>query len=405
MKILIISQYFPPEIGAGSRRAFETANILSNLGHEISLITSFPNYLINKSIKKYEGKIFLTENIHGIKIYRCYVYSAFGQTSLYNRFISFLSFMLSSIFCGLILQKYDIIIATSPPLSIGVTGLVLSIFKKTKLVFEVRDIYPKSAISMGVIKNRFLIKILMNIEKAIYNRSELIVGVTDGIYQYLTCINYGKKSFLLTNGIDSSFINNVDHNIDNSLLSKFSDKFILLNIGILGRIHSLETMIYALSRIKVKEIVLVFIGDGAEKGKLKELVNRLKLVNVFFIQSQDSHFIPQIISNSDICLSTVRNIDLTKGTLPVKIFEYMACGKPIVAAIHGEAGKMIKKAKCGIIVEPENSKEMAEGILELYYNKDLRKKMANNGREYVNKHFLRENLIAEYEKKLLTLIP
>ncbi len=403
MKILIVSQYFPPEIGAGSTRVYETAKLLRKFGNEVSVLTAFPNYMLDEPVEKYKDKFSYFEEIDGIKIYRSYIYLSFKKQSLFIRFCGFLSFMISSIIKGIKLKNFDVIIATSPPFSIGISGLMISRIKGSKLVFEVRDLYPDSAVELGIVNNSFLIKILKKAEKIIYSRSNLIVALTKGIYNHFKILGFEPKSILITNGVDKSFFNNYE---DYGVTSNFDikNKFILLNIGILGRIHSLETILDSFYLIKEKDIFLFFIGDGVEEENLKLKAKNLKLKNMLFIKSQKRENIRGLISKSDVCLATTKKIGLTRGTLPVKIFEYMACEKPVIAAVHGEVADLIKKAKAGIVVEPENSELMADAILTLYNNPDLRKEMGRNGRDFVMKNYSREKIVELFEKELKKLI-
>ena len=393
MKILFLTQYFPPEVGAAASRAFETVKHFRNLGHDVTVLTTFPNYLLSKPIEKYKGKIDYYEQIDEIKIYRSYIYSNFNK-SLIGRFFTFLSFMFSSIIKSICLPNHDVIIASSPPFSIGISGFIISKIKCNKFIFEVRDLYPDSAIELGIIKNKLLIKILRKIENFLYKKSHMLVALTKGILCHFQKLGHKKKSILITNGVDTELFSKTKPKGPNIRLEK--NCFIIINVGILGRIHSLETLLKAIALTGKDDIFTYFIGDGVEKEKLQKLVSELSLKNVYFLTNQKKEHIPYLISQSDLCIATTKKLDLTKGTLPVKIFEYMACGKPILAAVHGEAEHLITEAKAGIVVEPENYKQMAKEILKFYNNPALLKKMGENGKKFVFYNYSREKLVAAY---------
>jgi len=391
MKILFLTQYFPPEIGAASTRVFETAKYLKAIGHDISVLTTFPNYLMSKPIAKYMGRIYYCETFKGIKVYRSYTYTNLKK-SLLGQFFAFSGFMLSSIFISIHLEPCDVLIATSPPFSVGISGLIISKLKRAKFVFEVRDLYPETAVQLGILKNTILINILRAVEHFLYSKADLLVALTNGILNYLKQLGNGDKSILITNGVNMDFCSQRSDNMPDIKINK-GNKLVLLNVGILGRVHSLETIIDALVLLNNKDIVLYFVGGGVEEAKLKSKVRESKLKNVLFLENQKREHIPYFISKSDICLATTKKLKLTKGTLPVKVFEYMACGKPLVAAVHGEAADLIKTAKAGLIVEPENAKEMADAIVKLYQNPGLRRKMGKNGKSFVTQYYMREKLV------------
>lgn len=401
MDILLLTQYFPPELGAASSRAYDTAKYLKKFGHNISVLTAFPNYQLFKPIKKYKNKIVYFEEIDGIRIYRSYIYSS-SKKSLMARFLGFLTFMISSIMAGLFIKNFEIVIASSPPFSIGISGFIISKFKKAKMVFEVRDLYPDSAIELGVLKNIFLIKLLRMAENYLYCKADLLVGLTKGIVNHFKYFGHSEKSVLITNGVNIELFSSKSE-YKNSVITKMNGGIILINVGILGRMHSLETILEALFLINDKNISLYLVGEGAEEEKLKLKANELNLENVIFLNNQARESIPLLISKSDICIVTTKKIKLTRGTLPVKAFEYMACGKPIVAAVHGEAADMINKAKAGIVVAPEDSVQMSRAIIKLCQDKKLRSELGMNGKKFVKLYYSREKIARLYEKQLKEL--
>ncbi|MFC1502486.1 glycosyltransferase family 4 protein [bacterium] len=393
MRILFLTQYFPPEVGAASARAYETAMYLRSWGYKISVLTTFPNYLHSKPTPGYKNKLFMHEKMDGIKVFRVFSLFSFGK-GICSRFFTFLTFMLTSILKGLALEKHDILIASSPPFSMGLAGLFLSRCKKVKFVFEVRDLYPDSAVALQVLRNRGIIYFLHRIEKYLYRKADRVIALTEGLQKHIAQYTPPEKTVLITNGVHLDlFLKKVK--LDYDFFKK--DLFVLLNVGILGRVHGLETILEALAILQNDRLCLVFAGGGVEEKKLKKQVQMLKLPNIFFLNSVPRGEIPELIRSSHICLVTTKNLQLTRSTLPVKLFEYMACGKPVIAAVHGEAAEIMRKSQCGIVVEPENAHEMAQAIDILYKSAAKRKRMGARGRHFVIEHFNREYLSRTYE--------
>lgn len=406
MKILFLTQYCPPEVGAPQNRIFELAKRLKKFGHEVTILTAMPNYPKGEIFDEYKGKKVVREEMDGIKIVRTSIYAT-KEKSFTKRLRNYLSFTFSSVFTGAkYIEKQDVLITESPPLFLGWSGYVLSKKKKAKFVFNVSDLWPESAVKLDVLHNKALIKASTWLEEFCYKKASAVTGQTRGIVDNIVNRGFDKnKVHLITNGVDTEFFKkeNRDENFRKEI--GIDGKFALCYAGIHGLAQGLEVIINAAEIIKEHEgIQIVFIGDGPEKNKLIDIVKEKGLKNVSFLPIQPKTNMPKIIASMDATIIPLKKLDIFKGALPSKMFEALASELPIVLAVEGEAEKLINSAKAGIVVEPENHKEIADAILKLYNDKELRDNLGYNGRKYVIDNYSRESISRKLENILLKLV-
>ena len=198
MKILILTQYFPPEVGAPQNRLFELAIRLQNKGAEISILTAMPNYPQMKIHDNYVGKFYSFEIMKGLKVYRSYIYVS-KKKSIPFRLLNYFSFVISSLLVGLFkLEKYDYILCESPPLFLGISAFIVKTSKGSRMIFNVSDLWPESAEKLGLVTNKFFLRISSNLEKFLYQKSYFITGQTQGIVKNISSRFPQKKNLLVT---------------------------------------------------------------------------------------------------------------------------------------------------------------------------------------------------------------
>lgn len=406
MKILFLTQYCPPEVGAPQNRIFEFAKRLKKFGHEVTILTAMPNYPKGEIFNEYKDKKVVREEMDGIKIVRTSIYAT-KEKSFTKRLRNYLSFTFSSVFTGAkYIEKQDVIITESPPLFLGWSGYILSKKKKAKFVFNVSDLWPESAVKLDVLHNKALIKASTWLEEFCYKKASAVTGQTRGIVDNIVNRGFDKnKVHLITNGVDTEFFKKEKRDENFRKEIGIDGKFALCYAGIHGLAQGLEVIINAAEIIKEHEgIQIVFIGDGPEKNKLINMVKEKGLKNVSFLPIQPKANMPKIIASMDATIIPLKKLDIFKGALPSKMFEALASELPIVLAVEGEAEKLINNAKAGIVVEPENHKEIAEAILKLYNDKELRDNLGHNGRKYVIDNYSRESISRKLENILLKLV-
>lgn len=374
MHILFLTDNFPPEGNAPSARTFEHAREWVKEGHKVTVITGAPNFPEGQLFKGYKNKWLLKEKIEGIVVWRVKTYITANEKFL-KRSLDFVSFMFSSFLFGLFTRKVDVVIGTSPQFFTVISAWALAKLKQAPFVFELRDIWPASITAVGAMKHNWIIDLLEKIEMFLYQQADLIISVTHSFKVEL--IERGilaNKIKVVLNGVDLKKYKPI--NIKNEELYgkyKLKNKFVIGYIGTHGLAHSLESVLEAAEMLINKEnIRILFAGGGADRSRLEQIVIKRGLTNVIMIPRQTKDKMPQLWSLCDISLVHLKDSPLFGAVIPSKIFESMAMGLPIlISAPEGEATKIIKDNKAGIIVPPEDPKRLSERICELALDKDL----------------------------------
>jgi glycosyltransferase involved in cell wall biosynthesis len=403
MRILYITQYFIPEACAPPNRAYANVKYLSEKGHKVVILTEMPNHPKGVIFDTYRRKIFCHEKMDGFDVLRVWVYAT-PNKNLITRLLFYISFMvLGFIYAVINWKQYDTVYVTSPPLFVGVIGLLLKhIFPKTKFVFEVRDLWPDAAVALNELNNKKFIKLSQKLEYKCYTLANKIVAVT----KYF-------KDEIVKKGITSTKIDVVCNGTDIDSWEKsynkkfvdilgYKDKFIVIYAGNLGVAQGLETLIYAANEVKnQKDILFLFVGDGPIKKQLEQLKNSLKLNNVIFLPAVPSKEICKYLSIANCGIVPLKKSEVFLGTIPSKIFDYLSCELPILLGVDGEARKILEKSKGGLFFEPENHNDLIKNIIYLKDNPDIRKNMGKAGRKFVEKYYNRKILAKKIEKIIL----
>ncbi|PUU88596.1 MAG: group 1 glycosyl transferase, partial [Halanaerobium sp.] len=310
-----------------------------------------------------------------------------------------LSFMFSSILFSLRkIGKIDITVVSSPTFFSIFSGYLFSLIKRTPFILEIRDLWPAAIVELGVLKNKFIISVLEAIELFFYRRADKIVVVTRSFKENL--ISRGidaEKIEVITNGVDINFFKNKSQNKE--LIEKYNleDKFIVEYIGAHGLSQALDKIIYAAEKLKeYEDIHFVFVGEGAEKEKIMDLSKELGLNNITFISQKPKEMMPEFYNIADICLVPLKDVELFETFIPSKIFEIMACEKPIVASLSGETKNILDEAQSAVTVEPENIDQIAAAILEIKNNPQKAEEMGKKGRGFVVENYSRSSLADKY---------
>lgn len=399
MKFIFLTQYYTPETGAPQNRLSSLALNLTKLGQQVTVITAMPNYPQMKIAEGYRGKLYQKETDGQVEIRRVWLFTKPG-TSKYIRLLNYLSFCFTSFIAGLFTcKKGDMMLCESPPLFLGITAVLLSKIRGTRLVFNVSDLWPESVEKVGLLTNRSALKLLYGLEKWIYKHAHLLTGQTQGIVTELRKYKPEEKVFWLKNGIDYSFLEQTP--IDHGWRSKnnFSDTdFILMYGGIIGYAQALHVIIEAANKLKhLPHIRFILVGDGPEKQRLTDLVKTYQLQNVLFIPNTPRGQMLSIVNACDVSLVSLKKIEHFLGAIPSKIFEALAFKKPILLGVDGEARDLfITAGNTGLFVEPENADDLAAKINMLYQDRELIKTLGENGYTYARNNFDRKIISAQF---------
>lgn len=408
MKLLILTQYFPPEIGAPQNRLYELALRLQKKGVEVSVLTAMPNYPQMKIHQNYKGKCYCKETLNELKIHRARIYVSQSK-SIISRLLNYFSFVISAFFIGAFkLKKQDVLMVESPPLFLGITAYLLAKLKGAKLLFNVSDLWPESAEKLGIISNKFLLSMATKLEEFCYKKSSLISGQTQGIVNNISTRFPNKNVYWLKNGVDINFYD-VNKEIEKDAWKNennySNEDFILFYGGIIGHAQGLEVILNAAKKLEeYKNIKFVLLGNGPEKEKLIKLRDELKLTNLRFFDAVPKSEMQRIIMSTNATIVPLKRLDLFKGAIPSKIFENLALKKPIILGVEGEAEELfIKQGKCGVSFIPEDSEDLAKQILKLYNDRNLVVELGENGLKYVSENFNRDKIAEEFYNQISNL--
>ena len=407
MKILYVSQYFPPEMGAPAARADELSRHWAAAGHEVTILTGFPNHPTGVVPPKYRGplrRLVMREGADGVNVVRTWLLP-FPNRKAYERMLNYISFSVSAAVTGLFLSRPDVVIATSPQLLVGLSGWWLARWKRVPFVFEVRDLWPESLAAVGVASsNSLLHHTLAKIAGFLYRRADRIVVVAPAFEDHLVkhWRGPGNKIAVIENGVETGLFApeppNSQSRIDLKRGIGAEGKFVVSYLGTMGMAHGLEIIINAAARLRDTnpEIVFLVVGEGAEKERIIALARERRLNNVRFLDQQPRQTIPAYIGASDVCLVLLKKSDVFKTVIPTKMLEFMSCARPVILGVDGQARTILEEAQAGIAIEPENSDALVNAILDLAANQELATELGQNGREYIVRNFSRRQTAEKY---------
>ncbi len=354
MRILFLTDNFPPEVNAPATRTHEHCKEWVKEGIDVTVITCAPNFPRGKVFEGYRNKLIQREVVDGIKVVRVWTYISENKGFL-KRIIDYLSFMIASFIAGLFI-KTDLIVATSPQFFTAVSGKWLSFWKRKKWIMEVRDLWPESIKAVGAMKTGNIIAFFELLEKRMYKNAHKIVVVTDSFKETLINKHHLKstKVEVIKNGANSDLFYTIKK--DEELLKELGlkNKIIVGYIGTHGMAHGLDFIFKCAKKVSDDKIHFLFLGDGAKRAELLKLKETLQLNNVTMLPSVKKEDVVRHISILDIALVNLKKSDTFKHVLPSKIFELCAMEKPILLGVEGEAKELIEKYDVGMAFLPED---------------------------------------------------
>lgn len=402
MKILLIHQNFLETDDSGGSRFNEMTRNWAELGHEITVLAGMIHYNNIEKRPEYKGKHFLHKQHDNISVWRCHVSESYN-VNFPGRLWGYFSFVISSIWAGLFKVKgnFNLILVTSPPLFVGITGYILSRIKRIPFVFEIRDLWPESAIDTGVVTNKIIIKFAFWFEAFIYKRAKLINVLTPAFRKLL--IEKKKvpenKIILIPNAADFSLSDEILEQFDPIQFRKeldIEDKFVITYVGAHGVANHLIQLLDAAEILKDTNVLFQLIGSGMQKEMLLEETRKRQLHNVRFIDPVPKKEVFKYIIASDLGTSVLKRVETFKTIYSNKTFDYMACKKPILLIIDGVSRELVEKADCGVFAEPEQPNDIANKVRIYLMNPSLLNLQGINGYNYAKAHFDRDVLSSEY---------
>lgn len=367
MRILFLTDNFPPEGNAPANRTYDHCKEWVKKGADVTVITCAPNFPKGKVFDGYKNKLIQKEEIDGIKVIRVWSYITANE-GFVKRILDFFSFCISSFIAGLTV-KTDLIVATSPQFFTALSGRWLSFWKRTNWVMEVRDLWPESIIAVGAMKRNKAIVFFEWLEKRLYKSAKHIVVVTDAFK--VNIIKKGvaqEKISVYKNGANLDIYSPMKKqvNLVNELILK--DKFVFGYIGTHGMAHGLGFILNSISKLQgdYPNFHFLFIGDGAERNNLIEQAKKLDLKNCTFSPAVAKKDVINYLSVMDVALVNLKKSDTFLTVIPSKIFESAAMGKPILLGLQGETKGIIEEFDAGVCYEPENESEFIDATKSIF---------------------------------------
>jgi colanic acid biosynthesis glycosyl transferase WcaI len=403
VKILYVSQYFPPEMGAPAARAAELSRHWARMGHEVTVLTGFPNHptgVVPEEWRARLHRLHYTEIVDGVRVVRTWLWPLPNRRT-HERILNYTSFCVSAALVGLTLRRPEVVIGTSPQLLCALSGWWLAGWKRVPFVFEVRDLWPESLAAVGASsEGNLLHRMLGAVAGFLYRRADRIVVVAPGFRDHLMRhwnVPAAKIS-VVENGVETDLFRAEPAAMEVRKQLKLEERFLICYIGTMGNAHGLETLIAAAEELQtaLPSAMFLLIGEGAEKERMVKLASGRGLNNIQFLGQQPRERIPVYVSAADVCLVMLRKSELFKTVIPTKLLEYMACERPTIVAVDGQARQIVEEADAGVFVEPENSKALVKAILELAEEPERRRQMGASGRQYIVNKFSREKTAREY---------
>jgi colanic acid biosynthesis glycosyl transferase WcaI len=403
VKILYVSQYFPPEMGAPAARAAELSRHWARMDHEVTVLTGFPNHptgVVPPEWRSRFRRLFYRDIVDGVQVARTWLWPLPNRKA-HERIRNYASFCLSAAVSGSRLAKPDVVIGSSPQLLVALAAWWLSLWKRAPFVFEVRDLWPESLAAVGAGgEGTVLHRALSAVAGFLYRRAARVVVVTPAFKDHL--IRYwhvpAARISIVENGVETDLFRPSPAAMQIREQLHLEDRFLICYVGTMGMAHGLETLIAAAEELQtaLPSAMFLLIGEGAEKERIVELAAERRLRNIQFLGQQPREKIPGYVSAADLCLVMLKKTELFKTVIPTKLLEYMACERAVIVAVDGEARRVVEEAGAGVFVEPENSQILVRAILELAGNAGRRQQMGARGRQYIVNKLSREQTAQDY---------
>lgn len=393
MKVGILTQYYPPEVGAPQGRLSELAIRLTERGHEVHVLTAMPNYPQGKIYPGYGGAL-KKERLGDCTVTRTFVYPATGIG--WRRLLNYMSFTLSSCLLGaFVLPRMDYLITESPPLFLGISGYLLSRLKRARLIFNVSDLWPDSAVDLGVVDEGWALRAARELESFCYRKAWCVSGQSSEILSRIREGHPKTHLYHLSNGVDPGTFRPEHRSAKMRATLAPGASIIALYAGLHGYAQGLQYVLEAALELRdVDGLTFVLVGDGPQKQQLMDWANSHALTNVRFLDAVSRENMPSLVASADIALIPLRKRIF--GAVPSKLYEAMGVGVPVVLMTGGEAEQIVNDAQAGIAVTPGDVPSFATAIRRLAASPTERAAMGAGGRQAALAHYDRRSIAAGF---------
>lgn len=388
-------------------RVHDLARMWVQQGHEVTVLTGFPNHPTGKlhpDYRKQFRRLTVRERVDGIRVVRTWLIPLPNRKSI-ERVLNYSSFCFSAALRGLFLEKFDLVIATSPQLLVGLSGWAIARLRRAKFVFEVRDLWPESLIATGVSgEHSVMYRALLKISRSLYRGCDHIVVVTPAIKRHIEnqfhCAP--EKISVVPNGVDVEWFAQMRAHYQPCR----TEKFVVSFIGTIGHAHGVDVVLRAAQFLREHhpEVLFRIVGEGAEREKIEALLRDQHIENVQILPQQPRPQVPALIWDSDACLVLLKQSEVFKTVIPTKMLEFMAGGRPVILGVEGQALEILREANAGIAIPPEDAEALAAAVLHLKANVGLAQRYGANGKAYIESKMSRRQTALDYEELLFRVL-
>ena len=384
MRILMLSQWFDPE---PTFKGLAFARELMRLGHEVQVLTGFPNYPGGKLYEGYRVRLLQRENYGGISVLRVPLYPSHDGSAL-RRIANYVSFAVASAIMGVFLVKQaDVMYVYHPPATVGFAAAFISFFRRIPFIYDIQDLWPDTLAATGMLKNGAVLRMVGAACRFVYGRSAKLVVLSPGF-----------KKVLCERGVPEDKIEIIYNWCDEANMRKpgnkaqrheLSGRFNVLFAGTMGRAQALDAVLDAAALVAASDpqVQFVFVGGGIDVERLKQRSSDLGLTNVIFFSRMPPLEIGSLLAACDVLLVHLRDDPLFRITVPSKTQAYMAAGRPVLMAVRGDAAELIRTAEAGVFCLPEDSKSIADAVRKMHtMTQDDLAAMGQNGKRFYDKN-------------------
>lgn len=394
MHLAILTQYYPPEIGAPQKRLSELAERLVSRGHEVTVLTAMPNYPTGKVYPGYGG-IWSKEIRNGVSVQRVCMYPS-NSTRTIARLLSAFSFVFSSMIAGtLLLPRADALLVESPPLFLGLSGWWLSRIKRMPLIMNVSDLWPETVAALGRLDRRSIVfRLGVRLEYWLYRSAWMVTGQARGIVDHVAAAVPDKPVYHLSNGVDTQIFRADAPKYAFTENGEGRDECLIAYCGLHGVAQGLDQVLDAAELLRDLPVTFHLFGDGAEKSALVASAAKRGLTRVRFHDAVSADTVPGILAATDIALVPLKTT--IPGAVPSKVYEAMAASRAVILVADGEPAEIVRKNTAGLVVSPGDINGLADAVRRLAADPALRTRLGTNGRAAVERHYSRDTIVSHF---------
>jgi glycosyltransferase involved in cell wall biosynthesis len=374
----------------------------ADIGHEVTVLTSAPDYPEGEVYDGYNNRIIRSEYIDGVKVISLKTIPA-SNSGFVRRGLKFVWFMIAATVAGLWLDRHDVVLSTSPQPLTGPAGWLIARLKGSRFVYEVRDLWPESVSSLSDIDQRILIPLRWAVNFT-YRHTDRVVAVTPGFEPTLVESGVDPDDILIHyNGVSPSFFDHdgSEWSLDSELVESLQDTFVVSYVGTIGRAHGLAIVLDAAEMLE--DVTFLLVGTGAEAETLRADAKRRNIDNIRFAGRHPKEHVPEFLALSDAALVHLRDEELFRSAVPSKMFEAMAAEVPVLLGVRGVAESILENSNAGIAFSPEDSESLVKAVKRLRADEERQERLGENGLLAASEHFSWGQIAKEYSKDLQDL--